>query len=93
MTIESVSFNKSPFLTDPQMDFEELVIRVRRMGFSEDMTSRLLNKARAMPPGSLKHFLENITVHMANLNRAAAQKSKSPIVDEVNNGNDKTEQV
>jgi hypothetical protein len=86
MSIESVHFNKKKFLTDPRMTFEELTKYVNRMGLSPELTSRLLNKARSLPGGSLSHFYDNIQVHIASLNRDEAAKSHRPI-EENNNGN------
>lgn len=91
MPIESMKINKNPSLTDPQMTFEEVARRVKAMGFNEDLTSRLLHKARSMPPGSLGYFVNNINTFLANLTQG--KKLPTPEIEpEVDDGNE-TEQT
>lgn len=83
MSIQQFGFTTSTGEPRPQpikklLSYEKIAVHIQSLGLPDDLTEKLLLKARSIPQGALRHFLENINLHISNLSK-------------VQNGHDKQE--
>ncbi len=58
------------------IDYEKVERFVLAMELPEEITKKLLHKAKTIPQGSLKHFIDNINLHITNMGAKKAEDVK-----------------
>lgn len=58
------------------VDYDKVAKLIGSMELPDDISKKLLQKARSMPYGSLPHFVSNINLHIKNLSGDKNDKQK-----------------
>ncbi len=56
------------------IDYEKVARFITNMELPEDITKKLLHRARTVPQGSLRHFIDNINLHISNFGGQTEKK-------------------
>lgn len=62
---------------DKPLLWEQVVGHVKNMNLGEEVMAKVLHKARTVPPGAWRHFLQNINTHIANITKATQSEREN----------------
>ena len=57
------------------LSYDKVVRHINKLSLSEEITKRLIRKARSIPHGALPHFVQNINTHIANTNKEIVKEA------------------